>query len=1056
MKILQKITLVMIYLIISLPIVFAQELNLNKFSGKDGANGYARSVDEITVETIVSIPGEDIISPEQLRLYLGETFTFFDSCTKQANSAYYTCVFKSDMETYAPMNFKIEMRDDDGAVVAQQSFTIQPDIQAPAVKTFNIEPPTSNGAVTISYNAEDYGTTYGDPEDCSGIKTITVKSGNDVLLTEAGTLGQCVKESTVPVSIAKTGRQNVCITAKDFVNREDAPTCVSIIVDKSPPDIRSTVILDQENFPITHVHAGEERLASINAIITDDGEVDVSSVFGNFAQLNPNLPDAIQPDVISGDLYSWANIPVSEVKTCKISVKATDTLGNTATKEFSCVIKADDTVPIVKGIISHAEKNGTPLYGYGTNLVIEFEEKDNTGGPGIGMGSVKAYLDMSSLGMGDHAQADDCQQISGAIWQCYWMMNPPASIKEGQYNVALTSDSQDDLGNTIDVRQEYDIIYDNVGPAKPEIVDFKVVTGQAGVEYKGGAVRGNFVQYTVKSADFSTAEANFTEIGGIAAMQATSCTETECIFESLVDLSGPYTSYLTFNFYDEAKNKASDTTKLEIYGVDNETKAKYWTTPEITCTPRLIDRETSMIVAPRAACRLSLSTPRKDITTLTVVGPPTPQDCTGDVTDNLNDVYMVNNGEGSINPYLFFVFEPKDYTVDQLNINCSLQVYSKRAVTTAGTTRYYVSPQPQSIDANVTFQFYNQPLANAYTRVDRDIRHAMDNSLAKASWLGQLNKVLYYFEVACQMKVVLTNVIGVLYALAILLGIAKEAVEKSPYTAATPALKKAKEAVCGFEENLQDAYAGDYVGTLMEVFDSICAIANCQLKQGKRWVGSFGSEKMDTSQNPDAWKGGYAPYCDDIQQYFSDTYGGEFQDFAEKYKTQPLDIKDSLILSTICLCLPGIISNVEKMRQIQCFKAVCLHDYVKQQGYPTSFCNQMYNYFWCTYVAGEIFALVPFSAFFEDLLQKSINIVTDPVGAAFTGLGMLVGGICKEQCKGEIPWWGLALCGLTRTVSIIGEAIGAWNQYITNKDIWEPVGTQYCDRMEDIEDEMSV
>ena len=62
MKLLRMISLMMMCLVISIPFVFAQELSIQKFQGQDDAKGFARVQDEVTIEVLVQIPGENIIA----------------------------------------------------------------------------------------------------------------------------------------------------------------------------------------------------------------------------------------------------------------------------------------------------------------------------------------------------------------------------------------------------------------------------------------------------------------------------------------------------------------------------------------------------------------------------------------------------------------------------------------------------------------------------------------------------------------------------------------------------------------------------------------------------------------------------------------------------------------------------------------------------------------------------------------------------------------------------------------------------------------------------------
>src|SRR3989344_9653929 len=111
---------VMIWLLLTIPFVAAQDLSINQFSGQDNATGYARSRDHLKIEALAQIPGEDIIDNQQLRINIENSFGFFDSCTKEG--AFHRCKFEdSDFEWHEPLPFNIELLNDDGRKVANRS-----------------------------------------------------------------------------------------------------------------------------------------------------------------------------------------------------------------------------------------------------------------------------------------------------------------------------------------------------------------------------------------------------------------------------------------------------------------------------------------------------------------------------------------------------------------------------------------------------------------------------------------------------------------------------------------------------------------------------------------------------------------------------------------------------------------------------------------------------------------------------------------------------------------------------------------------------------------------
>ncbi|VVB81317.1 Bacterial Ig-like domain (group 3) [uncultured archaeon] len=1052
MKTWQRIAMFMIYLMISLPFVFAQELSVQKFQGKDNARGFAKAHDELTIEVLAKIPGEDVIDKEQLRLYLEDMYTTFDSCNA-TGSGYHTCtIYEPEFSSYQPLNFRIEMRDDAENMVGQQDETLNIDNQAPVIKEMNVEPSISNGEVTISYAAEDYALTYGDTSTCSGLKTITVKSGTTVLATDSAALGECTKDNARKINFDTAGTKQVCVTALDYVNFASTPRCQEVKIDKAAPTIEEVNILDQNGFILTHVHSGEERTATVNAVITDDIEVDPETVRANFEQLNPNLPDFAAPDTNQNDIYTWQNIPVSEVSPCKITVTAKDTLGNENTQDFGCSIKADDTPPTFKQAVSESTRDGLPLYGYNTELKIDFEDKDNTGAPGIGLQSGNVYLDLSALGMDSAAQPDVCSKMSGADWQCSWLLLPPPTVPEGNYSITLKG--SDDLGNEL-AEQAFDIVYDNTGPAQPQIIEAKVVTGEAGVTYTGGAVRGDYVQYKVRSSEFETAFANFSDIGGGDKEPATICEPStgaakDCTFESLVILDGPFTANLAFTFYDDAMNKASTTAKLEIYGMENATTANYWNKPSVTCSPRVIDRKTASIMPTIATCRLDLTTPNPKVSTLAIAGPTAPDQCTGDIDLNVNDIYLINTAEGSKSPYLFIVLEPKEYLRNTLNISCPITIYSKREETVGGVKRYYVSPIPQTVETNVTLQFYNSPLGLPDAAIDAKINRSIDTAWNNMKWLSDLRKYMYYAEMACWIKGMIVNALATMYLLVSVITAISSGAKLFAYTkSAGDAAEQTAANLCTEEEKLAEKALGpETAGPIIQLLNTLCGIVNCaSTGEGALYEGYIG---------------GAVPWCKDPSKFFGAEgmkmeRAQEYLKYAEKETGGVMpNIKDSLILSIGCLCLPGIIYNLEKLHQINCFKTVCLYDYVKQQGYPIDFCEEMHDYFVCAYVVGEVFAIIPFAAFFD----KMMDMVTTFLSDYWAWFSVILGGLCESLCKAEgqavnAPLIAFIGCALLKTLSTTMESTAAIKKMSDSKsEFGKPPGSQYCDRVEDIKKEM--
>lgn len=153
--------------------------------------------------------------------------------------------------------------------------------------------------------------------------------------------------------------------------------------------------------------------------------------------------------------------------------------------------------------------------------------------------------------------------------------------------------------------------------------------------------------------------------------------------------------------------------------------------------------------------------------------------------------------------------------------------------------------------------------------------------------------------------------------------------------------------------------------------------------------------------------------------------------------------KESIVISTLTLCIPGIIYNLNKLRQIQCVYIDCMQNYVKQ-GLPLKACEDQKHYATCKYWWGEIFQLLPFTgivSFFGNLIKGALSSPLNIVDAA-------IGLACSPLI--EIPEGGTFahVCLWNDVVGLIGD-IGSDLEGMFDKDYWKFKGGDYCERIED-------
>lgn len=126
------------------------------------------------------------------------------------------------------------------------------------------------------------------------------------------------------------------------------------------------------------------------------------------------------------------------------------------------------------------------------------------------------------------------------------------------------------------------------------------------------------------------------------------------------------------------------------------------------------------------------------------------------------------------------------------------------------------------------------------------------------------------------------------------------------------------------------------------------------------------------------------------------------------------NVKSSLILSIVTLCLPGILEKGMEWKHNKCFAAKCYYDAVLQ-GLDPQFCVAQDNYRTCKYLVGELFALPPM-AMLEYFRQAIADVLANPVGLLWS-IGVkesrkIVFANCKASpatCSvGENPMYGVA------------------------------------------------
>ena len=137
---------------------------------------------------------------------------------------------------------------------------------------------------------------------------------------------------------------------------------------------------------------------------------------------------------------------------------------------------------------------------------------------------------------------------------------------------------------------------------------------------------------------------------------------------------------------------------------------------------------------------------------------------------------------------------------------------------------------------------------------------------------------------------------------------------------------------------------------------------------------------------------------------------------------------ESIIFSLLTLCIPGIVYNLEKARQIDCYYVYCMEKMVPL-GTPVYACQSSRALMYCEFVIGQLFAIIPFSQVIKEFGSMASEFFSDPLAA----IGFLGGVACGVSWIagflgiGEACRYPLDAAQMVSIVKSIGSQFKSWS-----------------------------
>ncbi|HLP79817.1 MAG TPA: hypothetical protein VK158_04240 [Acidobacteriota bacterium] len=976
------ISLFLVALVVSMPLTSAASIaSVATISNTDVYN-YAKPSDSILRVINVSAPGAtpaDIVprlfigniaiqsceATEELdilRCTLARTLTAADTGIKQYEAVLYTDSTKSAIEDRRTGTFVID--------------SVPPSVVVGTIR--------QNGPnLTIPITVTDTALSAVNGNRCSGVRKVEVFYN--------GTSTNIASNLSMPVSCSfsqtfeveapalPSGIKQICAKATDRVGLS-AQHCNVVTIDKTPPTlVANSLVVRTDSIPkVVSVPAGSGLNAFVEARFSND-YVPSSVVF----KVNG---EEVERASCSGVQCRSQQITLSESASLSLSVSFADAQGNVGTASATQSIQVDDAGPVIKSFSTGKTLGTKPLIGSRGTVDVLFTES------GSGLFRKQAVLSIDGSTFGNPI----CVASSSTEWKCSW--NVTLSGADGERTISVTG--SDDVGNSIR-GDAATIVFDGTAPRYVLPVSVSAIsTVPLSTPISASKM---VLNISINDSSAVTYAADFKDFD--TGVVSGTCSALNCIITSGNIGSGPYNFPVTVNLTDAAGNTVSVVTqRIQTLKTVVDTNTSYFN-HQVKLTPAGIEGTTSKYLNQRAYAIVTI-VPKTGAKVLSATldscygigASATSARVAGD-TKFLQNFSQQRSVNSSV-VVLDFTTKAAELTQPNIVFLCNINVAGQVENT-------YVSKEVETILVN--FSVYNLSMGS----VGDSYKQELDAALADAKNMKYLDKFRKLYDLArkiCTLYSAIMSIMQIWTLMTALMDSTGEKLTAAVYTApAGIAMKLSALKLCLAADKSSDAVKIPLKG----VFKGFCQFINCQWSLTGAIYGSlangesFGAAGQNSVQNRvgNAVTGiaGARP-----NSLLAGNGTGSIIGF-DKINTD-----DSLVWSTLNLCIPGILKNLDKQRQIKCRYAKCVRDDVPN-GIPLTACKEAKAYAECQYLYGQFFSSIPVLSVYNYFINQFKSLVSDPLAIAGFALTL---GLCIGPCvAGYSPAkFGCAALRLTQEV----------------------------------------
>ena len=1035
------ITIFLIQLILSLPFyttnVYAT-INSVSVKGSNGIEGFSKQNDFLTLNVQASIAG-DTITNDQVALGSGIQF---NSCAPSVTNGY-DCTLRfpgngTQSFDVRSVPLAVSLFKDDKTLDDSKVVNITIDNKPPQVQLITEQKFSSQQNVVINYDAADYA--CDDPSCnnlCAGLKNIQffTLDGSFSQTIDINAEG-CNQKSSISID-PKTfpdGMNSVFAKATDKLNQISDEQSVTFEIDATPPDIIPNSFRIASKGVALSTFSTNPVPVEISVNISGS-DFDSNSVSADLSALNPsqnlgNAPASCEAVDNGLSVCTWfINLNPQSGGAKTITINASDVSGNKESITISKFFSLDDKGPVAQTLTTSTAIGSQPVARSSGNTVIAaFDE--NTG-----LSPEDVFLHIGN----NKISATSCSKDTN--WVCRWgNVNFPASTQ-----ISIQSDTIDVLGNPVSSNANAGVTVDSIPPVLKSINISPV--GGIVQAFPGFFKIGDKIAVVANVSEENDvfATADFSRFITGASNAAGNCEKTQgndriCTWLSdSINLQA--NDVIKFNFSDNAGNALIVTKSLKTYGLDNTEVPDYWSST-VECSPKSIDRSLGPLINQRIYCQVAL-TPKstsKSVSTV-FIGPAS---CSGDISI-VDSVETFNTESGSASPVVKIILRKDDFKIDSAKLSCSFNIFTKVGTSTD------ITKNPEIENINVNVQFFNLPLGEVSSEVQRKIDDAKKDAKGIFKLIGTLNKLMNYAKKICQLMGTLYNIVYIAYSITILFATATDACSFTIFKFfgfVCEPLNVAKASYCTAEQALKKGAQESWL-----VNNKFCQFVNCQwapwvLGDWQKFI-KGAIDKLPGAQyfpGPGAeFRGGGQGLSPTVPPS-AEPKEGITSPTTEKVRggfSAYMNPQTNLLVAVAFACIPGIIYGLDKYRQIQCLYADCLENAVAKDGIPVTACEDEKAYAKCKYITGELFALFPYTAVLDHFLGILKNAMSNP----FSILAVGIAGLCLTTCPVPSPgaFTAYNACETFKLLSTMGQVIGSVKNII---DEGFKIRQDYCSRID--------